>query len=193
MELGEPDASGRRRPVPVKGSEFSMDFDTIIAAIGQVPEIPDQFNLEMGRGNTLQVDVDTLATNRQGVFAGGDVATGAATVTEAMAAGRKVAISIDRYLGGSGNISETLAAPEELSPCLGMEEDFGRLPRQQMPCLALNGLLNNFAEVELGFDEEAAVSEAERCLRCDLRLQIGKPKAVPVSEQLEEILAPFAK
>jgi len=193
MELGEPDASGRRRPVPIRGSEFTMDFDVVIAAIGQVPDIPEQFSLETGRGNTLQVDVETLATNKQGVFAGGDVVTGPATVTEAMAAGKKAAISIDRFLGGGGNISETLAAPEEASPCLGMEENFGYKPRQQICSLEISERIKNFAQVELGFNEEEALYEAKRCLRCDLRLQIGKPKAAPVGEQLEEILASYAR
>jgi formate dehydrogenase beta subunit len=193
MELGEPDASGRRRPVPMKGSEFSTDFDTVIAAVGQVPDIPEPFGLEAGRGNTLQVDAETLATNRQGVFAGGDVVTGPATVTGAMAAGKKAAISIDRFLGGGGNISETLVAPEGASPCLGMEEDFGYRPRQQMRSLEISERINNFAQVELGFNEEEALYEAKRCLKCDLRLQIGKPKAAPVDKQLEEILASYAR
>jgi len=116
MELGEPDASGRRRPVPIKGSEFSLDFDSIIAAIGQTPDIPNEFGLKAGRGNTLQVDSDTLATNRQGVYAGGDAVTGPASVIGAIAAGRKAAISIDRYLGGSGNIDETLVQRRQFNP-----------------------------------------------------------------------------
>jgi len=191
-ELGEPDASGQQCTAAIKGSEFHTDFNTIIVAIGRIPDIPEQFGLEVGRGNTLQVDTGTLATSRQGVFAGGDVVTGAATVTEAMAAGKKAAISIDKYLGGSGNIDETLTALEEASPCLGMEEDFGREPRQQMSCLNPKERLNNFAQVELGFSEEVAAREARRCLRCDLRLRIGKPKTAPVKEQVEEILASYA-
>ena len=193
MELGEPDASGRRRPVPIRGSEFSMGFDLIIAAIGQTPEVPKQFGLELGRGNTIQVDSDTLSTDRQGVWAGGDVVTGPATVTEAMAAGKRAAITIDRYLGGSGDISEILAPPDEIGPCLGTEEDFGRESRQNMPCLAVNRRTKIFEQVELGFSEEMAVKEAERCLKCDLRLQVGKPKAPPLVEQLEEVLAPYAE
>jgi len=188
MELGEPDASGRRRPVPIKGSEFSRNFDAIIAAIGQIPDIPEEFDVEVGRRNTIQADSETLATNKQRVFAGGDVVTGPATVTEAIAAGRKAAISIDRFLGGSGDISETLTAPDEISPCLGMEEDFGRKPRQRMPCLNLKGRTDNFSQVELGLSEDMADSEAKRCLRCDLRLKIGKPMATPVKEHAKEYI-----
>ena len=178
---------------PDQPGKFALDIDTVIFASSRIPEIPEKFGLQVNDGNTVWVDPTTLATSREGVFAGGDAVSGAASVTEAMAAGRQAAISIDRYLGGSGDISETLAAPEEISPCLGMDEDFGRKPRQQIPSADPNERLNNFAQVELGFNTETAVNEAKRCLRCDLRLQIGKPKAAPLAEQLEEILAPYAR
>jgi len=165
MELGAVDASGRRRPVPIKGSEFSPDFDTVITAIGQVPEAPEQFGLPLGKGNTFQVDLDTLATTREAVFTGGDAVTGPATVIEAIAAGRRAAISMDKYLGGSGVIDETLVPPEEeVLPEIEEEEK----PRISIPSLPLCDRLNNFAEVELSLSEEAAVEEARRCLRCDL-------------------------
>jgi NADH-quinone oxidoreductase subunit F len=165
MELGEMDTSGRRRPEPIKGSEFAMSFDTVIAAIGQRPEIPAKFGLPIGRGNTIQVDSDTLATTREGVFAGGDVVTGPASVIEAIAAGRQTAISIDKYLGGQGNIDETLASPEgEIAPLEEAEEKW----RSQMPILPVEQRINDFSQVELGYSEEMAGEEAERCLRCDL-------------------------
>jgi NADH-quinone oxidoreductase subunit F len=166
MKLGAVDESGRRRPVPIKGSEFSSTFDTLIAAIGQVPEISEKFGLPLGRGNTIQVDADTLATSREGVFAGGDAVTGPATVIEAIAAGRQAAISIDKYLGGSGAIDETLASPEELEALPELEE--GEKRRISMPTLALSERLGSFAEVELGLEEQVAIEEARRCLRCDL-------------------------
>ena len=165
MELGAMDASGRRRPEPIKGSEFTMDFDTIIAAIGQRPEIPRQFNLAIGRGNVVEVDLDTLATSREGVFAGGDVVSGPASVIEAIAAGRQAAISVDKYLGGSGAIDEVLAPPEEaVAPLEEAEEK----RRPQMPTLPLKERLGGFSQVELGYDGEMAIEEAIRCLRCDL-------------------------
>jgi NADPH-dependent glutamate synthase beta subunit-like oxidoreductase len=166
MELGAVDESGRRRPVPIKGGEFSLTFDTLIAAIGQVPEAAEKFGLPLGRGNTVQVDADTLATAREGVFAGGDAVTGPATVIEAIAAGRQAAISIDKYLGGSGTIDETLASPEELEILSEIEE--GEKPRISIPTLTLSERLGGFAEVELGLGEEMAVEEAKWCLRCDL-------------------------
>lgn len=180
MELGEPDASGRRRPIPVKGSDFSMDVNSIIAAIGQVPDIPSEFNLKVGRGNTLQVDSDTLATSRQGVYAGGDVATGPASVIEAIAAGRKAAISIDKYLGGTGDIDDILVQRRQLNPCLGRDGDFVDKVRVQMPSLAVKQRIRNFAEVELGLDEQVAVGEAKRCLQCAFRLQIPSVVLPPV-------------
>ncbi len=165
MELGAMDSSGRRRPEPIKGSEFAMSFDTIIAAIGQRPEIPHQFNLATGRGNAIQVDPDTLVTSREGVFAGGDAVTGPASVIEAIAAGRQVAISIDKYLGGSGDIDETLAPPEKaMTPLEEAEEK----RRPEMPTLPDKKRLSGFDQVELGYTDEMAIEEAQRCLRCDL-------------------------
>jgi NADH-quinone oxidoreductase subunit F len=166
MKLGAVDSSGRRRPVPIAGSEFSLTFDTLIAAIGQVPEAPEKFGLPLGRGNTIQVDADTLATAREGVFAGGDDVTGPAIVIEAIAAGRQAAVSIDKYLGGSGIIDEVLAPPEEIESLPAIEE--GEKHRISIPTLTLNERLGSFAEVELGLGEEVAIEEAKRCLRCDL-------------------------
>jgi NADH-quinone oxidoreductase subunit F len=166
MKLGAVDESGRRRPVPIEGEDFSLAFDTVIAAIGQVPEAPEKFGLPLGRGNTFKVDDDTLATRSEGVFAGGDAVTGPATVIEAVAAGRQAAVSIDKYLGGSGMIDETLAAPEELETLPALEE--GEKHRVAMPTLSVDKRLCGFAQVELGLGEELAVGEAKRCLRCDL-------------------------
>jgi len=165
MELGAIDASGRRRPEPIEGSEFILSFDTIIAAIGQRPEVSPQFNLATSRGNIIQVDPDTLATEREGVFAGGDAVTGPASVIGAIAAGRQAAISIDKYLGGDGNIDETLAPPEEVVPPLEEAEEKWR---PEMPTLPAEKRLGNFSQVELGYTEKMAIEEAERCLRCDL-------------------------
>ena len=164
MALGKYDASGRRRPEPINDSEFSLSFDTVIAAIGQTPDIPSQFGLEINRG-ILQVDSETLATNYSGVFAGGDCITGPASVIEAIAAGRRGAISIDNYLGGGGNIDEVLAPKEEeaLPP---MEE--GEKYRPLICSLPLSDRLGGFSEVELAFDLNSAEEESKRCLRCDL-------------------------
>jgi NADH-quinone oxidoreductase subunit F len=165
MELGEMDASGRKRPEPIKGSEFTLSFDTIIAAIGQRPDIPRHFSIALGRGDVIEADPDTLATSREGVFAGGDVVTGPASVIEAIAAGRQAAISIDRYLGGGGVIDEVLASPQAAAALL---EEAQEKRRPQMPALAVDERLGGFSQVELGYGQAAAIEEAGRCLRCDL-------------------------
>ncbi|MBA7670050.1 NADPH-Fe(3+) oxidoreductase subunit beta [subsurface metagenome] len=170
MKLGAVDASGRQRPEPIEGSEFTMDFDTVISAIGQRPEVPSSFDLPTGQGNTIQVNTDTLATGKEGIFAGGDAVTGPATVIEAIAEGRQAAISIDKYLGGGGDIDEVLAPPEEgeLSPLEEAEEE---KQRPEIPTLPVDQRLGSFAGVELGLNEELAIEEAKRCLRCDLEEQ----------------------
>jgi len=183
MELGEPDASGRRRPEPIEGGEFEMDFDTVIAAIGQMPGIPDDIPLDVVAGGRVKVNPETLATSVNGVYAGGDAATGPASVIEAIAAGRRAAASIDKYLGGSGDIEETLAEAAEVNPWLGRDEGFGDRHRVVMPCLPVGKRKGDFSEVALGFDEAMAVEEAARCLRCDLRFQVS-PVVLPPGEWL---------
>ncbi len=165
MRLGAPDSSGRRRPVPINDSEFTTDFDTIIAAIGQSPEVPRQFNLTTGRGGVIEVNADTLATAQKGIYAGGDVVSGPASVIEAIAAGRKAAISIDKYLGGKGNIDETLAPPENTA---ALVEEPEKKPHPEMPVLPVEQRVCGFRQIELGYPEKLAVEEAARCFRCDL-------------------------
>ena len=103
MELGDFDASGRRRPVPVKGSEFVMEVDGVIPAIGYIPDLsclPQNDGFKTTKAGTLSVDPITMATHLPGVFAGGDLVSGPSTVVEAMASGYRAALSIDRYLKG---------------------------------------------------------------------------------------------
>jgi len=165
MQLGDIDASGRPRPEPIEGGQFTVSFDTIIAAIGQRPEIPDRFELTLGRGNTIQVDPDTLTTDKEGVFAGGDVVKGPASVIEAIDHGRKAAISIDKYLGGEGDIEEILAPPEEaMKPLEETEEEM----RVEIPAPSAKERIKNFRDVEMTLSQKMAIKEAERCLRCDL-------------------------
>lgn len=180
MALEELDVSGRRRPVPIKGGEFVTEFDEVIGAVGQTPDVPDQFGVDTDpRNNTIRVDPATLATSREGVFAGGDAVRGPTSVVWAIADGRRAAASIDKYLGGSGVINEVLLETEEPSPWLGRREGFADMPRAAMPSLPLKHRLCGFGEVELGLPEEVAIQEAERCLRCELRLRIPPIDAPP--------------
>ena len=171
MKLGAPDASGRRRPEPIEGSEFIMGFDTIVAAIGQRPDMPASFGVATGRGNTIQTDTKTLATDKEGISAGGDAVLGPATVVEAVAAGRTAASSIDSYLGGSGVIDETLA-PKEEAPIRvdGPRQGW----RPEIPEIPLDKRVSSFDCVELSLAEDLAVNEAKRCLRCDLAYEVDK-------------------
>ena len=165
MEMGAPGADGRPVPVPVPGSEYTEDFDTVIAAIGQIPEIPKKFALKTGKDNTIQVETRSLQTNKTGVFAAGDVVSGESTVIEAIAAGRKAAGAIDRYLGGVGRIDNVIA-PYEVVPddrkAKGEEKDRPQLSKQlfakDQTCIS---------EVEQALTEEQALGEDIRCLKCD--------------------------
>ena len=167
MKLGEPDASGRRRPLPIEGSEFVLDVDTVIPAIGQAPDVGFMGSEGLGvtRRGTLAADPDTLATEVPGVFAGGDAVSGPATAIKAIAAGKRAAQSIHRYLQG-----EELTPHQEGLPVVPYEEvDLRRVQkkaRAAMPKLPLEGRISGFAEVEMGFSEEQAVAEALRCLNC---------------------------
>jgi NADPH-dependent glutamate synthase beta subunit-like oxidoreductase len=164
MKLGEIDASGRRRPVPINGSEFSDGFNQVIAAIGQMPNVPITFSLKTNPDSTLQVNPKTLAASREGVWAGGDVVSGPATVIEAIAAGRKAATAIDKYLGGTGKIDEKLTkVRRDLKPVV---DDFSTKSRVLMPNLAPRERAGNFNEMELGLSEASVVEESERCLQC---------------------------
>ncbi len=169
MQLGEPDASGRKRPEPVSGSEFNKEVDVVITAIGQRLQIPEDLGMELTRKNTIKADPDNLATNSEGVFAGGDAVTGPASVIQAIAAGRQAAISIDRYLGGNGLIDEMLVPPEQL-PSMTEPEDYEAAEghRPHIPEIPVGKRLKNFKLVELGLSEKEAIEEAQRCLRCDL-------------------------
>ena len=151
----------------MEGSEFEGEYDTLIKAIGQESELPDGFALAAGRGRRIEVDADTMTTSREGVYAGGDVVSGPASVIEAINAGRQAAISMDRYLGGDGNIDEVLVPLEEVPP-FDISEIEGEKYRPPMNMLSLDERCKGFVQAVLGFGEEQATEETKRCLRCDL-------------------------
>lgn len=167
MELGEPDASGRPRPLPMAGSEFTREFDNVIAAVGQVPLGTQAMGIALTKGNFIQVEAETLATDKPGVYAGGDIVTGPASIIDAIAHGRKAASSIDRFLGGSGTIDQELA-PAEVEVIVTEYQSDGQA-RQSMPCITRADRTCSFETVELGFSAEAAIKEANRCRDCDAR------------------------
>jgi len=179
MKLGDLDESGRRRPIPVEGSEFTVKLDTLIPAIGERPDISfvkDKDNLKVTKWGTLIADEEVLLTDREGVFAGGDAFTGPKTVIEAIAAGKIAAISIENYLEGKKLTREyKLSRPSlYVEPVELTEEEIQKAKRAIMPRLPLNARKKNFKEVELGLTEQNAVQEARRCLRCELETKDGK-------------------
>jgi NADPH-dependent glutamate synthase beta subunit-like oxidoreductase/NAD-dependent dihydropyrimidine dehydrogenase PreA subunit len=167
MELGKADASGRPSPVPVEGSEYKKEFDNVIAAIGQVPVGTGSLGVALAKGDFIQADAATLATDKPGVFAGGDVATGPASIIDAIAQGRKAAESIDKYLGGSGQIDQALAPPEQ--EVVVVDYQAGDQARVVMPCISLDERTCSFAAVEAGLSQDLAIKEAGRCRDCDAR------------------------
>lgn len=176
MELGEPDSSGRRRPVPIKDSNFVIDSEWIIAAIGQKPElgfaVKDRKLIEIRqtKWGTLEVLPDLMETNIPGVFAGGDVVLGAATAIEAIADGKKAAEAIHKYLTG-----EKLYLPKK--PFISRKEnfrefsaqdfrDFSITKREKMAARSPDKRKKDWEEIELGFTPEQVYHEALRCLEC---------------------------
>ncbi|MBI4701809.1 MAG: FAD-dependent oxidoreductase [Deltaproteobacteria bacterium] len=175
-ELGDFDASGRRAPVPRSGSERRLPLDTLIVAIGeqlQPFKLEGSMGLEFNRTGHLVVNDDTLETTRSGVFAGGDVVTGPATVIAAVAAGQKAATMIDRYLRG-----EPLRVARPLRPSVyvePVEADADAVARRvARPAVPATERARSFAEAELVLSEADAGGEARRCLRCDL--EFTKPQ-----------------
>jgi heterodisulfide reductase subunit A-like polyferredoxin len=169
MELGEPDSSGRRRPVPIPGSEYDLEIDQLIPAIGQRPDvssIKDSSDIQISKWETTEVNPITFETDRKGVFAGGDLQTGPSVAIGDIAAGMEAAISIARYLKGEdmmeGREKPIVENPEYLPVNDSMLEE----NRYKMPELEIAKRSGNFNEVELGYGEEEGKKEAARCLNC---------------------------
>ena len=167
MDLGEVEPDGRRRPVPRKGSEFIINADTAIVAIGQEPElsfIDEDSPIIISRHSTIKVN-RSHHTKQKGVFAAGDVVTGSATVAEAMGAAKKAALSIHRYLRGEP-WQEIIDREETKGDYEPIDPNTPRASRPAMPVRDIEDRRENFLEVELGYTREQAVEEAKRCLQC---------------------------
>jgi NADPH-dependent glutamate synthase beta subunit-like oxidoreductase/Fe-S oxidoreductase len=167
MELGEPDESGRGRPVPIEGSEFTMEVDNVIAAIGQrVDKKAFPEKLKLTQRGTLSVDQVTMQTDIDGVFAGGDVVLGPANIIEAIAAGKEAAISIDLYLSGEDLIE---GRPEPLERIKEVpKEGVEKKERAAIHHIDPSKRDRN-TEIELSFDRNTAIEEAKRCLVCECK------------------------
>ncbi|HEM62098.1 MAG TPA: BzdV protein, partial [Chloroflexi bacterium] len=174
------DEQGRFNPSFDESETSSLEADTVILAIGQASDLSflEGTEIDAPRG-LIRADKETLETGVEGIFAGGEVVSGPSMVIDAIAMGRQAAISIDRYLGGDGDIERALMPPEEFDPYLGRQEGFAELARVSMPALPIEQRHQGFDEVYLGYDEQMATEEASRCLRCDYRLRILAPVRPP--------------
>jgi len=170
MKLGEPDHTGRRRPVPIAGSEFTLEVDMVVPAIGQSPDLSflgERHRFAITREGTFNVDRVSYMTNRPGVFASGDAITQPVSVIDAIGSAKQAAASIDAYLRGvephevqvsdrDVPIARRELTPEELTPKM----------RHPSPTIPMARRMHSYAEVELGYDAETAIAEAQRCLMC---------------------------
>ena len=168
MMLGDFDKNGRRKAVPIEGSNFLIDVDTVIPAVSQYSDLPFIPKSEIGvtPWGTFIIDNKTMMTTMVGVFAGGDVARGPDTVIQAIADGKQAAISIDKYLGGKGKLNK--GAPIEI-PNNFSDDEFIEHDRFAVEELAIEQRKNSFDEVDLGYHKIRAMAEAMRCLQCDRR------------------------
>ncbi len=169
MELGEPDSSGRRRPVPIPGSEYDIEIDQLVPAIGQRPDlsaIENVTGLKISRWGTVEADSVTYTTDHEGVFAGGDLQTGPGIAIAAIAAGREAAKSIVRYFDGQDMAKGREPTTFENPVYRPIPENEPKTTRSNMPELPVEKRAGNFKEVELGYDEASGREEAARCLNC---------------------------
>ncbi|MEW5817318.1 MAG: FAD-dependent oxidoreductase, partial [Spirochaetota bacterium] len=172
MKLGEPDVSGRRRPVPVEGSEFEVNASSVISAIGQtvLSDCMADLGLEITRWGTIQTDPQTFMTSRPGIFACGDCQTGADTAVRAVGNGRKAAYAAHQYLlkekveGEPVRFNSSMGALNEISE--SVFEGYEKRRRIRMPLIPDIERSTTFREIETGFDPVEARKEAERCLKC---------------------------
>jgi heterodisulfide reductase subunit A-like polyferredoxin len=172
MELGEPDESGRRRPIPIADSEFTILVDCVIPAVSQSPDIsflPKEAQFEMTRWDRLAANSETLMTSTPGIFAGGDFVTGPSSVIQAIAAGERAAIAIDKYLSGVEDLEGEMKEEElpDISDMVDITE-VAKENRMKPQRVSVEERLSGFGEVEIGLTEEEAVAEARRCLSCGI-------------------------
>jgi NADPH-dependent glutamate synthase beta subunit-like oxidoreductase len=177
--LGEPDKDGRRRPIPIEGSEFEIDIDTLIPAVSQSPDtsfLPEEIGLEISKWDRLAVNPETFETNISGIFAGGDFITGPRDVIQVIADGRKAALSIHTFL--SGERVERKSAYFTPVPEVAIDPNVEKVPRQKMDTLPAQQRKSLDKEVELGFSKERAIREAKRCLQCHLFTIFDRTKCI---------------
>ena len=170
------DENRRAQIVKKENSASFMAADTVIFAIGQRPDLSGEAGLALGRGNLIQVKEGSLTTAEDGIFAAGDAVYGTASVIKAIASGREAARAIDRYLGGNGDISEVLVPADQPKPYIGSIAGFGYRERVRSRVEAVAARVKGFSGIDHGIGDQDICGEIERCLQCDLRLQISTPR-----------------
>ena len=192
-ELGDTDASGRRRPVPIPDTEFTVELDTLVIAIGEDSGTDcispaRSSGIEVTDRATVRIDTATLQTNRPGVFAAGDVVTGPNTVVESIAAGKKAAVMIDRYLKNEPLLQEPAEPrlPKVYVEPVTIDPEIVPKDRAETPRAPAEWRKRNFAEVEVSFSIREATAEAYRCLRCDL--EFTQPKEEEINKDELDVL-----
>lgn len=173
MKLGEPDASGRRRPVPIEGSEFELPCDIAVSAIGQESVLDGIAGIEntpaITRWKTVIVDTKTMKTNVEGVFAGGDVADdGPTVVIDAIRDGQRAAYAIHSFISGEPMKPETFIVRKDFWGKPGQADigDVKETPRHEVHEIPVEEREGSFKEVSLGYEHEDVVHECDRCLSC---------------------------
>jgi NADPH-dependent glutamate synthase beta subunit-like oxidoreductase len=176
QKLGDFDSSGRKRPVAIKGSEFTLAVDTIIAAIGQTPDltfVPKESGVAVNKWSCFDVATNGFrsGTTNPKFFAGGDAVTGPSTVIKAIAAGHEAADDIDAAIRKKNGEPAWVPPPgEEIHIPFVIDEETEECPMAHMPELEASFRRTNFQEVELGYARDLAKKESTRCLRCDVEL-----------------------
>ncbi len=171
MRLGEPDASGRRRPVPIEGSEYVVPCNTLIPAIGQKPDkavLPPESGVNWTKHTTIETDPFNFMTAREGVFAGGDCVIGASTIIQCVAQGKLAARAIDAYMARKDmtEVSRAIEAEERTPDLFDIVPYKPVEPKVKMPMLPYPDRKRNFRLIELGYTAEQAQRESGRCLQC---------------------------
>jgi heterodisulfide reductase subunit A len=211
MRLGEPDASGRRRPIPIEGSEHTLEFDSVVAAVSQGPELTTLVQgggFKLTKWHTVEVNEESKQTAIPDVFAGGDVALGPSTVIASMGNGRRAAEAIDKYLTGQPlvDFQTHLVRPRATKGENFRPHSYAPLytatpkaPRVEMPKLDPAARATDFREVETGYSEDDAVREASRCLNCGVCVEclecqrVCEPEAVLHSMTDREVDVPVGQ
>ncbi len=192
MSLGDPDASGRRKPIPIEGSDFELETECVISAVGEVPDLSFLPYSFLKKNSRIFVDGDYL-TGVPGIFAGGDAASNPnGTVVDAIRAGKEAAISIDEFLGwrSKGNgLDHSVVRPEDINTFY-----FPHEKRLEVPRITVDRGISSFSEVNKSIGEDRAVREAERCfgcgtcLHCDVCLTFCPDVAISKDERGEYLI-----